>query len=318
MKILVTGASGFLGHHLIRSLEQRFEVVACWNTLPVNFERAVSMQLDFTDADQCASVVKSVAPTHLIHAGAMTQTGECDREPLRARKVNVDGTANLLSAFSALRADTTGHPPHFVFLSTDLVFDGRKPGGYYQEAEPSADNAPQPLMEYGRTKLEAERLVTDACARGELSSTVLRSALIYGPPTAARPCFLDWLISGIRNNEGALFRDEYRAPVYVSDLCQVIESACLLRVEGVYNAGGPSRLSRYEFGLQVAEIFGLPAGNVRGSLSAEMTTGAARPADVSMDISKAVRELGYAPKTPHEGLLEIRRQGHYVQQGAPV
>lgn len=309
MRVLVTGASGFLGHHLVRFLEAHHEVAACWHSSPVEFDKARSVCLDFTDRDQCGSVLSDFAPTHIVHAGAMTQTGECEKAPEKAWKTNVEGTANLLDA--AARHTPRTERPHFVFLSTDLVFNGRKPGGRYREEETSAANGPDPLMVYGRTKLAAEQLVSRTAASGALTATVLRSALIYGPPTAPRPCFLDWMIANIRRGDGTLFQDEYRSPVYVEDLCQAIVSACERKAEGVYHTGGPDRLSRYDFGLLVAELFSFPRDNVKGTSAAGTPLAALRPADVSLDITRTIRELNWRPRTCREGLQFLRRQGWY-------
>jgi dTDP-4-dehydrorhamnose reductase len=292
VRVLITGGSGFLGNHLTRLLETEHEVMSTYRTRPVRFERAATLALDLSDVDQCSRLLGEFGPSHIVHAAAMTLTGECEKDPEQAWLSNVQSTQNLLKAAQAL-----SNRPQFVFISTDLVFDGEQGG--YQETD-----LMNPLQVYGRTKMQAEHLLDPY--RGLW--TVIRSALIYGPIDKTRPTFLNWMLDGIRNVTGALFDDEYRTPVYVRDLAAAIESACSVGAEGVFHCGGQERLSRYEFGLLVARAFGLPETNVRRGSSASVTTGAPRPKDVSLDITKARHDLGYSPTPTMDALREVRSE----------
>ncbi|MEI7633192.1 MAG: SDR family oxidoreductase [bacterium] len=294
IRLFVTGASGFLGWRLTRQLERRFMVTGACRSTPVQFAKADTVQFDLRNRSSCRDIIRRVSPTHVIHAGAMTLTGECERHPELAREVNVDGARHLLNACECLPT-----PPFFLYVSTDLVFNGLK--GNYSEEDP-----PDPVMTYGKTKLAAENLVRHY--HGEWA--IVRSALIYGPPGAPHPCFLDWMLEGIRKNEGALFTDEFRTPVFVDDLCTLLETIWIRRTTGLYHAGGIQRMSRYEFGLLAADVFGLSDANVRGCQSGCAALSSPRPPDVSLNIAKARRELGYSPRSCRAGLIAIFRQCH--------
>lgn len=303
MRILVTGASGFLGFHLVRHLEARHDVLGCFSSRSVTFGTAAAAKLDFTDPGECLEVIRGFSPTHIVHAGAMTQTGECEKEPDRAWKVNVEGTQNILAAAAALSPVA-----HVTLISTDLVFNGTLPGGLYVEA-----HTPDPVMVYGRSKREAERFLARWCATSGHEGAVLRSALIYGPPDAPRPCFLEWMLQGIRNSQGALFTDEYRSPVPVSSLCATIEQAALKKARGCFHVGGAERLSRYQFGLLAAEAFRINPDLVRGARSADVPTGSPRPADVSLNITKARIQLGHNPPPTPIALRQLAAAGFYAE-----
>ena len=288
----------------MRRLEAENDVLACHRSTPVEFERAESASFDFRDAAACRRLIAAWQPTHIVHAGAITLTGDCERDPKGAREANVGGTRNLIEAAIGVR-----HPPHLTFVSTDLVFDGTKPGGYYNERD-----QPNPLMEYGRTKVDAENLVAGAAGSRGAEAVVIRSALIFGPDLAPRPCFLKWMLAGIAESKGALFTDEYRSPVFVEDLAALIARVCETRATGKFHAGGSERLSRYAFGLLAAEVYGLPAANVIGRPSGSVTLSCPRPRDVSMDIRAAQRDLDYAPLPAPEAL----RRTHELEIAARV
>ncbi len=289
MKILVTGASGFLGWHLAGRLAADNEVLAAHGANEVRVPGTAGAALDFTDAAACERVVRAFSPTVVFHCGAMSLTGDCERDPDLAERVNVTGTAHLLRAAEMLRS-----PSHFVQISTDLVFDGSS--GNYSEEDPAA-----PLMVYGRTKLAAEQAV-----RGYAGPwTIVRSALIYGPPSFRRPCFLQWMLDGIRKGTGALFDDEYRTPVFVGDLIRALLAVSGTRTTGLFHIGGRERLSRYEFGLLVAKAWQLPGENVLRASATQTPTDCPRPRDVSLNVAKARAALNYSPAPAEESLANI-------------
>lgn len=290
MRVLITGASGFLGYHLARYLEGKNTVLGTYHKKHVIFDFARSAALDFRSPIGCMKMVSRFSPTHIVHAGAMSLTGPCQKKPEEAHATNVQGTSNLLRAASDLRAR-----PHFVYISTDLVFDGTK--GNYGETD-----ACNPVMVYGKTKLEAEAVV----AQYPGAWTIIRSALMYGPMDPARPSFLNWMTDGIRTGVGAFLTDEYRTPIYVEDLCGLITTGLERGATGIFHAGGGERRSRYEFALLVADVFGLPQGNVRGVPTASVPAETPRPADVSLNITKAREQLGFEPTPAQEALTKIK------------
>lgn len=295
MRVVVTGTSGFLGYHFTHWLEtQGVEVVAIWRQQAPSFEQAIGEQLDLADAAEVLRALTKWNPTHIVHCAAMTSTAQCEADPDAAFRDNFTTTQNLvIAANEALRAK-----PFFLFVSTDLVFDGTK--GFYRE-----EDQPNPIMVYGKTKLAAEQAV-ELTYQGEWA--IVRSALIYGVPTPlGRGSFLTWLLHGLTSGGCPLFTDEYRTPLAVSELCWLLHKVLKEQVSGIWHAAGPERLSRYEIGLRVAEIFGLPKESVKPTRLAEAVLPAPRPADVSMDVTKARTLLGFSPKPLTENLKSLAR-----------
>lgn len=294
MRVLVTGASGFVGYHVARHLEHGpHEILALWRTQAPVFGRVVTRQVDLLNPKAIEEIVRWWSPTHIVHCAALASTPVCEKEPERALHENFTATQNLLRAAMEL-----GHePPFFVYLSTDLVFDGTK--GWYCETD-----VPHPIMVYGKTKRAAEEAV-ELSYQGEWA--IVRSALVYGPPTPlGRGGFLRWLIRGLQAGACELFVDEYRSPVFAADLAQLIESVMITRRGGIWHAAGPERLSRFEIGQRVAEILGLTSAELRPASLKEAHLEAPRPADVSLDISKARSELGFNPNTMNQNLAACR------------
>ena len=157
-RFLVTGASGQLGAYVIRELMRGGREVVAWSGTRVETVQGVAVRpVELSNRDLVAQAFRDAAPTAVIHAAAMAAVGDCARDPVRADAVNHQGTAMLAELAANSRA-------RFVFVSTDLVFDGVH--APYRE-----DAAPAPLSAYGRTKAHAEQALDcvrqSRCRSGE-------------------------------------------------------------------------------------------------------------------------------------------------------
>jgi nucleoside-diphosphate-sugar epimerase len=162
VKVLVTGASGFLGHAVCVELRERdHEVVALVRrpgSEPPGTDAAAG---DLTDADALKGVLDATRPACVIHLAAEIAS---QRDAGKVHEVNVEGTRRLLDACAA----TDG--PRFVFASTVVTGDAHG-------AELSEDSALPVETAYGRSKQEGEALVQ---ASG-LPSAIIRPSHVYGP-----------------------------------------------------------------------------------------------------------------------------------------
>lgn len=153
MKILVTGAGGFVGQHLLQALETEFpdaEVIAGDPDQPGG-------KFDITDSASVDALVKLVQPNSCVHLAAVAAIGDARSNPLLAWKVNLDGTLALASAI--LR-----HAPacRLVFASSADLY-----GSSFRSGLPLDETAlPAPLNVYGATKAAADLALGAMAAEG--------------------------------------------------------------------------------------------------------------------------------------------------------
>jgi dTDP-4-dehydrorhamnose reductase len=291
-RILVTGASGFLGRYVALTLKDHYAVLGTYHSQAMRLDKCELTRLDLTEAEAVHTTFREFRPDVVVHTAAMADVDACERHPDAAHRVNVQGTEAIAQA-----AVTVG--ARLIYISTDQVYDGVK--RYYDEAD-----MPQPLMVYGWTKLEGEHRAAAICG----ATVIIRLALMYGWSTSTRLNFVDWLVQRLRaGQEVPLFVDQYRTPLYVVQASEVI--ARLIdspEVRGTFNLGGGERLNRYAFGLTFCEVFDLPKALLK-PIEMSSTTGlAARPRDCSMNSARISALLQIMPVTVEEGLRAMRRQ----------
>jgi dTDP-4-dehydrorhamnose reductase len=226
----------------------------------------------------------------VIHCAALADVEVCERDPARARRENEVATGTLAGVCADLGA-------RLIAISTDLVFRG-------DEAWSTEESAVDPVMEYGRSKRRAEI----AALAGSPYWAILRVALIcgrgYGPRLSASESIAARLQRGETVN---LFEDEWRTPIDPDSVAQAIAALLLHpREGGVFHLGGFERMTRVELGERVAFALSLDPRLIRRSLRTSHP-GAQRPRDVSLDTSRARKELGWTPRSLEAAVREGRR-----------
>ncbi|MEC9374018.1 MAG: SDR family oxidoreductase [Planctomycetota bacterium] len=293
-RALVTGASGFIGSYVLRALlDAGWEVVA-WhgahpermglNGSPRGLIGAANVDLarpDDIDAALAALEVDAVA-----HTGAMSQVGDCQRDPDRAHRINVDATARLAAHCAARHA-------RLIHFSTDQIFDGRT--AWVKESAP-----PAPIHAYGESKAAAERAVAESGA----DACIARISLVYGDsPTRVRSATEQVLRPLERGERLGRFVDEFRTPLLVHDVASaVIELLEMSEPPRVLNLAGPDRISRYEFGRETAAAYGFDPEMIEEDSIANFDASTPRAPDLSLDTALARRTLRRPPRSVREGL----------------
>ncbi len=295
---LVTGASGFLGAHVVAAAVGRSMLEATLSEplgpLVVAQTRAPALLAPrFTTPRDAAqwieadliegldALLERVQPTEIVHCAAMSRARDCEEDPGAAQAINVAVPA-------AIAAWCAAHDAHLIHVSTDLVFGAvdAPPGGFTEDAEPA------PLSEYGRTKLAGERAVLEAAP----VSTVVRLPLLYGDSAGRGLGASDALLEAVEKDaRPPLFVDEWRTPLEVSNAARALVEILDFDAPGIVHLAGPERVSRHAFGLAVLAAMGLDRDDARAQVreahQADVESGAPRPRDVSLDASKASAAL---------------------------
>ena len=295
MRILYTGANGLLGQKLSVATSQypqhEFLATARGENRTQNMGTATYASLDITNKAECDAVIDSFKPDVIIHGAAMTHVDQCEENKEQAYALNVEGTANIASAAQR-------HGAHVVHISTDFIFDGED-GPYSEDAKAN------PLSYYGETKLEAEHIIE----RLEHWS-ILRTVLVIGmAEDLSRSNIVLWAKGALEKGQAIhVVDDQFRTPTLAEDLAQGALLAADQRAQGVFNISGPDFMSIYELVERVAQHFDLSMDTVTKVSSTTLNQPAKRPPRTGFDISKARKELGYAPHTFSEALEVISKQ----------
>ncbi|CEJ47069.1 SDR family oxidoreductase [Umezakia ovalisporum] len=287
-KILITGASGFLGWHLCQLAQQKWEVYGAYHSHSLDSPGVKTLAVNLTNFSELKHLFNDINPTAVIHTAANSQPNYCQTYPQESHTINVTASCNI----AGLCAD---YSIPCAFTSTDLVFDGLNPP--YKETDPVS-----PVNTYGEQKVMAEIGMLERYPM----TAVCRMPLMFGMSTPTAKSFIQPFIQILKEEkELKLFIDEFRTPVSAITAAKGILLA-LEKINGYIHLGGKERISRYDFGRLLVEVFQLPETGLKSCRQQDVKMAAPRPADVSLDSSKAFA-LGYEPLAIKSELQRINK-----------
>jgi dTDP-4-dehydrorhamnose reductase len=284
-KLLITGASGFLGWHLCKAAQLDWQVYGAVNRNTLDCPGITVLPIDLTNRDALKDLMQALRPDAVIHGAALSRPNDCQSNPEVSFAVNVQASLNLAQLCGALEVPC-------VFTSTDQVFDGLNPP--YDETAPVS-----PVNLYGEHKVMAE-----AGMREQNPKTIVcRMPLMFGVAPHA-PSFLQSFVSTLQAGQTLkLFADEIRTPVSGQAAAQGILLA-LKHAPSCLHLGGTERISRYDFGKGLAKVLACSEALLEACQRADVPMAAPRPADVSLDSSLAF-QWGYSPNKIKEALQQL-------------
>jgi dTDP-4-dehydrorhamnose reductase len=284
MRLFITGGSGLMGSKVAEiALASGNEVFCGYARNEPEYGKGI--KFDLLDQTGIEDLVKKIAPDVIIHSAALTDVDRCECDKELAYKINVDGTRAVASA-----AEKAGS--FLVYVSTDYVFDGNR--GMYREEDKT-----NPISYYGYTKLLGEQFC---------SGCIARTSVIFGSrPARGKINFALWLLSSLKSGRQVrVVTDQFITPTLNNNLAKMVLEVADKRLVGIYNLAGATRLSRYDFALELAKEFDLDPSLILPSKMDELKWAAKRPMDSSLDTSKAKRELMEKP-LPNELALRVLR-----------
>lgn len=255
MKILVTGASGQLGHDVCRELDRR----GIENLGPS------SREMDICNREAVYETLEGYMPDAVIHCAAYTRVDMAESEPERCWSVNADGTRNIASVCRKLNIK-------LLYVSSEYVFPGTGDSFY------RTDDAANPRNVYGASKLAGELAVKSLLRR----SFILRTSWVFGENGG------NFIKTVLRLSETrdkiSVVCDQIGSPSYTADLAPLLCDMVLSEKYGVYHATNEGVCSRFELAQEIFRLAGRNIDLIPVS-TAQFPSPAARPLNSRLDNS---------------------------------
>jgi dTDP-4-dehydrorhamnose reductase len=211
-------------------------------------------------------------PNVLIHCAGTVNVDACEKDPQQALEHNRGITQRILRSLSPGCL--------FVYVSTDSVFSGKS--RLWTEDEP-----PSPVNVHARTKLEAERVVSQ-----HPQHLIIRTNF-FGWSAGRKKTAAEWLYGALDRQEPiTLFDDFFFTPIYAVDLSRILFRMIQRDARGLFHVAGADRVSKYQFGALMAHGMDVSMANVRRGSIADMPLGAPRSLDISLSSGKAEKFSG--------------------------
>lgn len=267
--VLVTGAGGQLGTFLLDVLARAGARRVGLGSRP---GPGIAQVADITDELAVSAAMRDARPDIVIHGAAWTDVDGCEKDPARAHRVNGDGARIVAQAAADVGA-------WCLALGTDFVFAGDGGAPYAEDAEPN------PISQYGASKLAGERavLATDS------SFAVARTAWIWG---GAGKHFPRTVVTVLRDRGGMTVVDDERGnPTHAGDLAEALAELAGRGGSGVYHLTNTGETSRFALAQAVARAAGFEETLVTPTTTTEFLKSyplpARRPADSSLANTRA-------------------------------
>ncbi|MBP7510979.1 MAG: SDR family oxidoreductase [Bacteroidia bacterium] len=296
MKILITGSNGLLGQKLIehykaQSIHQLIATARGEDRFS-NKGGYIYESLDITNEGEVNRVLSLHKPDAVINTAAMTNVDACESEREACDDLNVNAVKYLVHSCNEIGA-------HLVHVSTDFIFDGTH--GPIDENE-----KPAPLSYYGHSKLKAE----DHVMNFSKSWSIARTVLVFGIVSdMSRSNIVLWAKGALESGKSInVVSDQFRTPTLAEDLANGCALIAEKKASGIFNISGRDFMSVFDLVYRVADFWKLDKSLLNISTSEGIKQPAKRPPITGFRIDKAVRELGYNPRSFEEGLAILNEQ----------
>ena len=289
-KVFITGGSGLLALNWALAIRESHAVTLCLHERMISLAGVQTQKMELEPVEDLVRTFDDARISMVVHAAGFTNVEKCEAKPDLARHTNVELAGNVAKACAKL-----GLP--LIHISTDHLFSGEIP--MLAESSPVT-----PVNVYGRTKAEAELHVLEAHPLALLIRTNF-----YGWGTSYRRSFSDVIIEALRSGKDLnLFTDVFYTPILVDTVAIAAHDLIDTKVTGIVNIVGDERISKYEFGIRIAEEFGLDAGLIKPGLLADQVALVQRPYDMSLSNQKISKLLGRKLGGVSEHLSGLHKQ----------
>ncbi len=290
MKILITGANGFLARHLLHFFQNKNqELFSITKNEFINDEilEVTNFCCDITNETEVKKIIDAIKPNVVVHCAAMSKPDDCENNKQLCLKTNVDATKYLTE-------NSIRYNAHFIFTSTDFIFGE---GNNHKEEDDT-----NPPNFYAESKILAEQIVKQTTD----NYTIIRPVFMYGKALlGARKTFVQWVQNSLQNNVHIkVVNDQFRTPVFIDDICKAIETIIVNKKTGIYNLGGSQIITPYEMAVKTALHLGLNEGLIEPVTENNFNELVKRAKRSILNIDKAKQDLDFNPLAFDEGIKE--------------
>lgn len=226
MKIAIIGAKGMLGRDLVRVLGTQHDLLA-WDI----------DEIDITDLPRTLELLRAERPDLIVNSAVYVDLEGCESNPDKAWRINAVGAQNLALAAQQLNSG-------LVYISTDYIFDGQTEVDYDEVSNPN------PLNQYGRSKLAGERMSLQLCPR----TYVTRTAWLFGH--APNNYVERVLKAAAKDGVVRMTEDQLESPTYTGHLAEAILNLINSGAYGIYNVTSLGACTRADFARFVLQAAG--------------------------------------------------------------
>jgi dTDP-4-dehydrorhamnose reductase len=239
MRILITGASGLLGLNLALETTRRHAVFGTVNHHALKTDAFTVIQTDLLAPGAVERLLERTQPDWIIHCAALANLDACEADPLLAQQLNTDLPRTLASHVARSGA-------RLVHISTDSVFEGLR-GDYSEE------DIPTPVGVYSHTKLNGELAVAEADP-----TAIIARVNLFGWSLTGNRSLAEFFFNNLRLKKHVMgFTDVYFCPLLANDLAHIFLRMLEENLSGLYHVVSSESLSKYDFGLRLAQRFNL-------------------------------------------------------------
>ena len=262
MRILLVGGFGKLGVNLNNFLQREGHQVGLYGR---NFSKRISSDCSDVNPNKgLDEYLNKNKPDLIINLAALTDVDRCENYKKIAYESNVKPCITLKNWISK-------NEVFLIHISTDHLYSG---------LGPHKEGKTNPINEYAKTKLEAEKIIYSS------KTAILRINYVGKSSLKRNPSYTDFLYKSIvKKNKLILFRDVIFSPLHLTDLLENMN--CLIKnpFSGIYNLGSSSFMSKSDFAFKFANKLNLEIENYKLCDSFKIKDRVKRPLNMSMDVS---------------------------------
>ncbi len=267
-KILITGGSGLLALNWALFCKNDYEVVLALNKRQISIPGVSCVKMDHSSYEGALQQIEKEKPDIIVHTAGLTSVELCENNPELAYAVNTIMAENIARVCALLSVK-------LIHISTDHLFTG-------DIANADENLTPSPVNIYGKTKMLAEIAVLNC----KPDALVIRTNF-YGWGPSYRNSFSDTILNMLRReSEISLFNDVHFTPILIDTLVHSVHQLIEMNQRGIFNVVGDERITKYEFGIYIAEEFKLKKNMIRPINFSDKKDLIKRPLDLSLSNKK--------------------------------